>query len=80
MAHQKKDLAIGAAVGVVLVVTSEVVRHLFGNQRSVAHMAFGLWVVPFAAVMWSVGRSQSRRKAVESAEPTEPAETGRPHA
>lgn len=79
MAHRKKDLVIGAAVGLVLVVASEVVRSLLGEQRSFAHMVFGLWVIPFAAFMWSVGRSTSRRRALDSAESAEPAEIGRPH-
>ena len=66
---------IGAAVGVVLVVAAEVVRHLLGEDRSSAELAWGLWVIPFGAFMWSVGGSARRNKKAHAPAPA-PAETG----
>lgn len=61
MAHRKKDLLRGAAFGLAVLVVSEVARHLLGHDRSLDEMAWNLWVVPFGAVMWSIGRSARRR-------------------
>ncbi|WP_218219991.1 hypothetical protein [Nesterenkonia sp. Act20] len=57
MRKKTKDLLVGAALGLLLATVVEVVRHLVEGERSLTDIAWSLWVVPFAAFMWSARQS-----------------------
>lgn len=77
MPDRKKDLVFGAGFGLIVLVVSEVARHLLGHDRSLGEMAWNLWVVPFGALMWRVGKTARRREAGLYPDGTE---AGRPDA
>lgn len=57
MGKKTKDLLVGAALGLLLAVVVEVVRYLVEGERSLTDIAWSLWLVPFAAFLWSARRS-----------------------
>ncbi|EXF24729.1 hypothetical protein BG28_04665 [Nesterenkonia sp. AN1] len=77
MTHREKDVLLGATFGLAVLVVSEAVRHLLGHDRSLGEMAWSLWIIPFGAIMWSIGGSARRSRALT---PPDGAEAGRPSA
>lgn len=60
----QKDLLLGATFGLAVLVAAETARHLLGHDRSLDEMAWNLWTIPFGAVIWSIGGSARRSRAL----------------
>ncbi len=67
----QKDLLLGATFGLAVLVVAETARHLLGHDRSLGEMAWSLWTIPFGAIVWRVGGSARRSRALTPLEGTE---------
>ena len=57
MTKKRKDLLVGAVLGLTFAAVLGVARFFLSEDQSWSNIAWSIWAVPYMAFMWSVWRS-----------------------